>query len=338
MTQQNKSSKEDKKSIDEIGFEELIQNIIKLFVSLFNTTVINILNLLITVRRFVIRKFYYLITGVILGALAGYFYSNVIPPTYETSLTLKSEFLTGFDFLYEIEKLNDYIENENSELIARLFKSEDNNVNVIKGIHAESYYNYHHIFERYGEIEKLDSLSVASEINAKLFVVTLKMNSDAVALENIEDWLINFLEQNKLLNKNYNIRKTILLNTEEKLLSDLVSLDTLKNTINRKLIEGDNVNAKLDISFSEVEDILKDPISVYEKGFSTFNQLQDVRKELTLIEKVSIINGIKFVKENRFNFKFRTIVIGVSLGFSFVCLLFIVISFNKLLNDIENKS
>ncbi len=333
-------NKESKNNVDEISLEDLVLNTLKIFTNLITGLINRLLVLLVIIRRFIIEKIVFLIIGSVIGGLSGFFFSKLTPPIYETSLTLKSDFLNGFDFLYEIEKLDDYIKDRNFTLIAELFNSDVSNVAVLKGISAKSYYNHHNIFERYGEIEKLDSLSVASEMNSRLFVVTLKMNSNAVVLENIETWLINFLEKNELLNKNYDIKKNILLRTEEKLLTDLASLDTLRKAVNNKLLfeQKDNFTSKLEISISEEQDIMKDPLAIYEKDYKIFQELQEVRRSITLIERISIVNGIKLIKENKLNFQINNVFWGAIYGFLSICILFVLIRFNNFLNEFESKN
>jgi|GEM_PF-4859958 len=331
--------KEDKKinhndEVDLISlFNYLINGIKSLAFSLFNVTI----KALVIIRAFLISNVYFLIGFLVVGCICGFFYSKLKPPVYETSLTIKSEFLRGFDFLYEIEKLNDYVVEKNYGVVSELFETAPRNVEVLKGFSAYSYFNYHNIFERYGEIEKLDSLSVASEMNSTLFVVTIKMNSDSIVLENVENWLVNFFDKNELLTRNYEIRKANLAQMKDQLIKDVDKLDSLKVGINNSVFfKADQEVTRLDISIKESDNLLENTVNVYDKGWEAFNKLQDVEKQKSLIEKITIVNGIKLIKENQKVFIAGNIINGGFLGIIMFVIIYLLIVFNRFLINYDN--
>ncbi|UZR94355.1 hypothetical protein [Chondrinema litorale] len=325
---------------DEVDITSLLKFLYRAVASFFKGIFEIIIIFLIICRKFIIRKKVYLLIGVILGGIIGLLLSNAVPPVYQTSLTVESKFLKGYDFIYEINKLNDYFKEKNYQVVSDIFDAPINNVQSIKEISAESYYSHYNIFEKYGDIEKVDSLRTAEEMNATLFIIELELNENNVIISNIENWIINYLNTNSTLNKNYNVEKNILINSKEKILSELSSLDTLKKGINRKLLSENNSknSSSLEISLKNDEDILRNPLEIYESDLDFFMHLQRIEKNLNLLEKITVINGVKSVKGNKINHLKKNVLLGSFIGLLIVISIYILISINKYLISFEKKS
>ena len=313
------SNQQNQDEIDLVAiFRFIYQSFVNFYIRVWNI----ILLLLISLKRFISNRKFFLIVGIIAGALIGFIVSRSVPPVYETSLTVESQFLKGYDFISEIEKLNDYFKEGNYEIISMVFNSKSvDDVKAIKGISAETYSSHYNIFDKYGEIDKLDSLRAAEEINSSLFIIKLNLNENKVIVSKIENWIINYLNSNKVLNKNYEIEKNYLLRTKSKLVAELENIDTLKKGINKKILSDNTLlsPSKLEISVTDEKDLIKNPIKIYETDLELFRRLQEIEKRLSLLEKISIINGVKSIKENKIDYLKGNVFSGALWGLLIVC-------------------
>lgn len=331
----------EKNNKDEIELGELfsaLKNFLKSIISgIHNFFVFS----LVYLKRFVKSHYIILIISSVIGGFISGFISYKSSPTYETNLTLHSPFLTGYNFIYEIEKLNEYFLEKNYEVLGSIIGISEEELKSVKAVFAETYDNYYNIYERFGEIKKKDSLMVAAEMNALLFVVKINLTSKINDVKKIESWLVRYLSENQMLNKRYLAHKTQLLASENKLIRELENLDSLKAGVNRKIISTSplkQASNTLEISLQDEKDILKNPMEIYEEDLKLFYNLQSVQKEINLLEKVSVINGAKSIKENKSVYLIKNIIYGVFFGFSITSLVLILSIFNRYLVKIEKSS
>lgn len=323
---------------DEIDITALIKFLVKGINNFFNFLLKLLILFLIKTRKFFIQKFLQIVIAVFIGGLLGYLSTYFLSANYKVNLTLESRFLTGFNFKNEINKLNEYLSESNHEKLSEIFGIPKEKVTIIKNIKVESFYKYYDVFDKYGEIDKIDSLAIAAEMNSTEFVLELSLKSDDVLDNEVESWLKKFLERNPVLNKNFETRKKNLINKESKLKEELLSLDSLKQGVNKLLLSsGDNREGKIDIYLDESEDILSNPLKIYDKELQMFQELQSVSNELGMLEKVKIINGIKKPKENITSRRIKATILGSFYGLLCFISFFLLKSLDNYLINYEKN-
>ncbi len=328
------------KNKDEIEVRELFSAIREFFLGIVTGIFNFLINSIIYLKKFIKKNFLYLIIGGAIGGGIGIYLALKSSPVYETNLTISSPYLKGYNFIYEIEKLDDYFKEKNYEVIANILSVPEEEVKPIRGIYAETYANYYNIYERYGEIEKKDSLMVASEMNASMFIIKINLTSKIKNITKLEQWIVNYLANNKILKKNYEIRRDQLAAAEQKLFNELQSLDSLKAGVNNRIINGsklDSGSGSVEISLQGEKDVLRNPIEIYDEGLKLFNELQSVQRDMRLLQEVSVINGAKSIKENKSRYLIKNTFYGAVMGFLFTCLVILISIFNKYLVNIEKS-
>ena len=334
-------SKNQEQLKDEIDLTALIKFFFNGIVNLLNNVFLLLIKLLIVTRKFIIKRILFLVIAIVVGGILGYIYGKFTSPLSETSLTIESPFLKGYDFIYEIEKLNEYFIDKNYDRIVNLFEASEEEILPIKSIVAKTYLEHYDIFEKYGEIAKSDSLKVAREMNSSLFIINIKLSENDIVISKIETWLKNYLSNNKVLVKSFNARRNVLLHTKEKLLIELSSIDSLKKGVNKRILSNNILKnqspSSLEISVQDEKDIFKNPINLYEKDLALFTQLQNIQRELSLLEEVTIINGVKSIKENKEEYVKSKVIWGLLIGFLSVCFIFLMLALNDFIIEFEKK-
>ena len=118
-------------------------------------------------------------------------------------------------------------------------------------------------------------------------------------------------------------------------------IKALKNSLkvginNSVLFKANQEITRLDISIKESDNLLENTVNVYDRGWEAFNQLQQVERQTSLIEKITIVNGIKLIKENQKEFIVSNIINGGYLGIIVFLIIYLLIIFNRFLINYDN--
>ncbi|WP_020530685.1 hypothetical protein [Flexithrix dorotheae] len=323
---------------DEISISELFQSIGKGISNLFNGLINFFLKAIIHLRRFILLRFKFLLIGTIIGGAYGLYLFYSSKPTYETTAVVESKYLKGYFFINEIDRLSNYCKENNYELLANLLNVDIEVVKPLNGFSISTFDTYYQTFERYGDIKKLDSLKVASEKYSDTFVLTasIKGGKSATKAENfdlkiLEQGLKYYFSNNPIIEKKFKVEKNLMLERKSKIENQLASIDSLKSIIKDKLVNDAILPNKstLEVSLNtEKKDVVNNPLGVYSTDYQYYMQLEEVSRSLDLIEKFEFINSFSEVKVNRRAFLLDNVTYNAILGFSIVCVFYLIVHFN----------
>ncbi len=343
---QHKGMEENKNkpASDEIDIREFLLSIRDGIAKFLNWIFKTFLMLLIFLRNFVVARFKFLMLGGIVGGLLGFGFYSLQSPSYETGITIRSTYLRGLYFNAEVEKLNEYCKNKSYDLLSAELNIPEESLDFIKGFESKNVNNYYNIYSFYTATENLDSVKLAAELGSNLFVITAEVNvesEDATPnLTELEKGLVHYFENNVYINRLYNTELTRLQSRKKKLESELANLDSLKTIIKEKLKKNELTSAaSLEISVRENknDDIVSNPLSIFDQDYKFFQELQQVNTELALLEKVQVVNGFNGVKLNRRAFLIKSVVYGGFYGGVVTIAIFLLLAVNHYLTNEEKK-
>ncbi|MBX2840359.1 MAG: hypothetical protein KTR26_01210, partial [Flammeovirgaceae bacterium] len=103
---------------DEISVSELFNSIGKGISNFCNGLINLILKGIIHLRRFILLRFKFLLLGTIIGGAYGLYLFYSSKPTYKTTAIVESNYLKGYYFINEIDRLSNYCRENNYELLS----------------------------------------------------------------------------------------------------------------------------------------------------------------------------------------------------------------------------
>ncbi len=169
-----------------------------------------------------IMKFRYFIIGI---ALIGFIYGIITyikaPKVYRSTMTLASGDFDNTYYANLIAGLQNLAENKSYIGLANKLNLDTVITQNICNIEYQDY------LSRY--LEELDD-STIGEINRPYFKVTVDVYYNSI-LPYTEDALLNYLKENKYVNRKLEIKKRILQNSIDAINGQLVSYDSLKNAV-----------------------------------------------------------------------------------------------------------
>lgn len=200
----------------------------------------------------------------LLGAIAGYAYYKLVNPIYSSSMMLQSDILTEAYSETLTENLKKLIDEKNTYSLSKKLSIEEVQASQLVDIKVES-------------VEGSPGAEGTTENFIFLISVETKDNS---ILSNLETGIISFLENNEFVKKRIDLRKIRLKALIDQMDSEGLELDSLKDLINTKLINGDRNNL-----------VLLDPSNVYEQAIKTYKEELIYQERLALIESIQLIEG-----------------------------------------------
>ncbi len=292
-------------------------------------------------RGFLLKNF-----GKLLGAgMAGLLFAlalawtSTLKPDFKSSAVVHSEFLRGYNFTTEIEKLNDYCKEGNYTVLSQLFKLPEDQVHMLKGVASEPFRGQ---VTANPESPYYDSLVQVVNATTNRFVVTIHLKTERPDVKAIQAGLLEYLKNNPDLKRQYSMHRRALELTRNKITAELNNFDSLKVLIQKSLLLNDINNpsrarASLDISVRENKNILNDPLAVYEKDFSYFEDLVAIENELMYGEEVQLVSEFGEVKSNNIAHLVKYMINGGLIGTGLFILLYLLLRLNKFLGSFEMK-
>ena len=328
---------------DEIDLRKLFQSIGKFFVNIGHS----VINVILSFRRATLRYKKLLIIAIFLGLIAGTGYSWFANPIYQTSLLLKSNYLSTKLVANSIDKLNLLCEEKERVGLAHVLNISGDVATNIESFEYEPFINDGEIIEiellkqklEDLDIDKVDIDKIIKQIeihNRNTFQVTVHI-FDTDIIDNLEDALVGYFKNNPFVAnriKSNKVRQELLI---AKLSSDVSLLDSLKGSYNLNLkLQATKPN---DASNSVIlgESGAVDPVSIYNQGVSLFRLLQSTKTAYELGTDFELVDGFTtFSKpESPGLLKSAVMVAGIFLALAYF--LIMLIEINRYLNKIEEQ-
>lgn len=251
------------------------------------------------------RKFKVLLLFSLLGLGLGLAYYVVTPKVYYSSMTISTGMLTTFNSKSLFNTLESLIREKNYPLLSKKL-----NLNIDEVI----------------DISSITVVPLAKDEEesdrANLFQIEVNVR-DRNVLNNLQNGIIYYLEENPYVKKRIDIKKKNLDALLKKINEEMVGLDTLKENL------GASINLSRDNNV-----VILDPVNAYKETVNLFQRKLELQAELELIDNIQVIEDFTYF-ERTVSPRFRGILFGFFGGFLFGVLFILVIEFIKYTKSIE---
>ncbi|MGB8191195.1 MAG: hypothetical protein WCF67_04705 [Chitinophagaceae bacterium] len=214
----------------------------------------------------------------LLGTLAGYCLRYVIPPAYKTEAIFISDMIPGRYCTNLLQNLNELRRPKNIPELARTLNISTDAAWQIQGIIPTATQKDTFV------VEKRDS-------SMWLFRVTLIMH-DMQHLEEIQNGLIYYLENNEYVRKRKAARLKNLITQREDLISRVRSLDSVKTLVNSSVVSR---NQGQGIILGEPIN----PVSIYQAEVSYLRDRLNIEERIATIDNIELLQP--FLKLSEYN-------------------------------------
>ncbi len=279
MTQQNQH--------DEIDLFDLFSRIGKIFKNLFNS----IINILLIMLGFCLRKFWYLLALVIISSgLSLVYYKMSVDPYYENSMILKSNLKENKQILHYINNLNKNA--DKTKTLMDAFSIDSIQASKIQSIEAFWFIDQNNdkIPDYIDFNDEFYSLNDTTPKLTNNIYLTLKYTDNDI-LTKVRKGLLKYINNKPFMNELSSNKKQQLENLKEKLKLELNELDSMQKTYIENLnFSKEALNKNGQIMFLNEKDIklfhsdiilLQNQIHSYEKQLLLETEVVTILEDFT---------------------------------------------------------
>ncbi|MBB6461516.1 hypothetical protein [Flammeovirga kamogawensis] len=338
-------NKQNSNQNDEIDLIELFSIIGDKFNQFFQ----NIWNGVLTVLIYLYTKIYKfkiaVIIAVIVGGALGYLSKNT-SQFYASKATVNSRFLTGVDFIKEIEELNALCTDEGRPMLAKSLNLPLLIVESISEISSKGYY----MMYKSGKVnpEMADSLYLESLDNETRFELEVKTSVQEITKAEIQKGFEFFFNKNQFIIKNQEIYKQNLNSKKKTFEKEQLRLQEFNEAYKEIIVQqGELLKKGLKPSSSNVVVMKNSQDDGYirqsgELAFEAMENQQKVEDSLAFIRtEIALIQPVEFV--NRFSELYTVslstggkTIIGMFIGFLVVLGFSILLDLNSFMKKKAN--
>ena len=328
---------------DEIDLRKLFQAIGNFFVRIGH----GFIRLILAIRRATFRYKILLISAMVLGLIAGVIYNKTAKPYYQTSLVLKSNYFNAKLVENNIDKLNLLCEEENRTGLAKELNISEELAQNIVSFDYEPFIDENDVVEIELLKQKLEDLKIDKKDidriiaqieveNRNTFLIRVFV-FDTQIIENLEDALVGFFRNSPYVANRIKVTRSNLEAKIAKLSADVLLLDSLKEAYNLNL--RSQASDQNDASGSVVlaDNVVVDPVSVYNQGVIIFDRLLQARQAYELGSDFELVDGFTTFTKPESPSLVKAAVMGAVLAVVLAYLLILLIEINKYLNRVEKE-
>ena len=328
---------------DEIDLRKLFQSIGNGFSNLGKWLV----TLVVRFRRSTLKYKFLLITMVVIGAIAGFVFTEVTKPYYKTSMLISSEYFNSRLIENSIDKLNSLCAEESRNGLASVLHIKENVAGNIRAFDYEPLISEQDLVDVEVLKQKLSELKVKdtdiqkiiNQIdfeNKNTFTITVEVFDNKI-IDRLEEAVVSYFRDNPYVKNRIRINKENQIKLIEKLQADISQLDSLKHAFNLNLKANASRKGETSSNVYVGESGAMNPTEVYSEGVSLYRQLLNVREEMELGSDFELIDGFtSFSKPESpglLKASVMTALIFLGLGY----LLIILIEINRYLDKVEKE-
>ena len=271
--------------------------------------------LLLKITKSLSRNIWLIAVFSILGAGAGVGTYYLKKPVYKSEMIIQSSILTNAYIQTLSENLNQLVKEKNSALLSSKLSLSEEGASSISSIEIQTV------------AEEIIKKEDGSEIFDNLFKVDVEINNNRV-LPSLQNGILMYLENSPYVSKQVNVKKEGLVSLLEKVESELLSMDTLKNDINNHIRSN---------SVSKSNVVIFDPATIYSSSLEFFESKIKYEHELAIVNGVQLIDGfVPFNKPISPKIVINTI-IGLFVGLVLSLILILIIELKSYLNKLDYK-
>lgn len=302
--------------------------------------------LIIKLRSLTYKRFFLILTLLIIGGVLSGSYYFQRSPYYRTSLLLQCNYLNNKLVDNTIEKLNKLIDRTNPGALAAELGISNDLASNITLFEAEPFVDETEIVEIEVLEEKLRNLKVPPEEinviinqiqvqNQKAFQITINV-LDPNILGDLQTPVVNYFRNNSYVKRRIEINKSNLEAQKEKLEEEFAQIDSLKRVLFR-YIEKSGGGRDGVSNFILGDPTVSDPISVFREDFNLYQTYQRVQRALYLQDDFEVIDGFTPFQKPASAGLFQTVRNGLLISLALAYLIILLIEFNKYLNRVEKE-
>ena len=235
-------------------------------------------------------KYKLILSLIIIGALAGVGYFFYLKPYYESRMTLNSAYYRGEFLGNSIQNLNRLCAEGNYRVLSDLLKISTKQAKTLRKIEVEQIIspNMQMLIDLYknseGNQRRLDSILLNHSDSTFQIMVQVY---DTTTLVGLDTTLVNYIKNNKFVNKRIAIERTNLINRKAKLIRESKNLDTLKKYMAQSLISRGAGKEGTNVTLNDKE---SDPINIYREDFRLYDQQLQIDRLLFINSEIEIID------------------------------------------------
>ncbi len=246
-------------------------------------------------RKFIVRYYILAVVAVVLFGGSLFAYKKLFPD-YSSSALVQSPYIRGLDFIEEVGKLNELLVSKEYDQVAKILKISILQAETLKGIEASNYNDYFNVYDYMGDEVNVDSLRVNSLSTEMSFVISLvATDRNSYPAEQFQKSLIDYFERSPYIARRIKTDEEALKNERERLIREIVQLDTLKSVINESIIKSvENKQQTSTLNIAVKEDtkpsLLDNPLQVHSEAILLYKRTIEIEKELQLQEKFTFVS------------------------------------------------
>jgi len=300
---------------DEIDLRKVFAEIGNFFQRIWNGIIYSI----ISFKRSSVRYRYLIILLLVAGLLLGFFYRTVKAPVYQSSMIVRSEYLSDLLLENAIQKLNSMLSDTTRMEISTFLNL---NQSTAKNIASFTY-----------EAVRSEKDVAEFEFIAEITVLV----NDPNELEGLEEAVVNYFAELDYIEKRLEINKRNLNARREKLLIESEKLDSLKEIIYANYVkmavrdrEGSN-----NVILNDAQ--VTNPLDVVNQDLSLYNQRLNTEERLYLRPEFEVISGfttfLQPASDNLRDTLIKAFLISLAAAYGIIFL----IEVNRYLNRVERE-
>ncbi|RDC62961.1 hypothetical protein [Adhaeribacter pallidiroseus] len=227
---------------------------------------------------------------IIIFGLLGIGYHLNVKPYYESKMTLNSAYYKGEFLGNSIQNLNRLCGEGNYRVLANLLKINPEKAKTLRKIEVEQIIspNMQMLIDLYksneGNQRRLDSIILNHSDSTFQIMVQVY---DTTTLVGLDTTLVNYIKNNKFVNKRIAIERKNLLNRRAKLIRESKNLDTLKKYMAQSYLTRGTGKEGTNVTLNDKE---SDPINVYREDFRLYDQQLQIDRLLFINSEIEIID------------------------------------------------
>ncbi|QNF34983.1 hypothetical protein HUW51_20495 [Adhaeribacter swui] len=283
---ENTKSKSPDSSEEEIDLGKLFVAVGKAISNFFK----NLLRFFFLTIDITFAKYKIILALIVLGALSGIGYYFYVKPYYESRMTLNSAYYRGEFLGNSIQNLDRLCGEGNYRVLANLLKISPEKAKTLRKIEVDKMIspNMKMLIDLYknneGSQRRLDSLILNHSDST--FQIKVQVY-DTTTLVGLDTTLVNYIKNNKFVNKRIAIERKNLLNRRAKLARESQNLDTLKRYMALSYITRGSGKEGTNVTLNDKE---SDPINVYREDFRIYDQQLQIDRLLYINSEIEIID------------------------------------------------
>lgn len=284
--QEQTKNRKDPSGNDEIDLSKLFSTISRGITTFFKS----IIRLIFLSIDIISAKYKLILTLILLGALAGTAYFFYVKPYYESRMTLNSAYYKGEFLGNSMQNLNRLCAEGNYRVLSNLLKISPNKAKTLRRIEVEQIIspNMQMLIDLYknteGNQRRLDSLILNHSDSTFQIMVQVYDTTTLIGLDTV---LVNYIKNNKFVNKRIAIERKNLLNRRSKLIRESKNLDTLKKYMAQSYIARGTGREGTNVTLNDKE---SDPINIYREDFRLYDQQLQIDRLLFINSEIEIID------------------------------------------------